>query len=494
MGGTGGEPPMCAWNVDTDSCGISDQMERTLNLMIQFSDAPADSMCTEGDMLLMFNARDSEIEAMMFSGSITPGCGGCVMRALPDEDGDHGDEDDDDDDDATPPTLEDIQAICPVQVAACQGSDVCNQEMTMALSNPGYDPTSQTQSPEAEDLVYCIGLEEIRGHPDLGPCVPRPPAPPPPPPVVVQVDVVEYTVEEASAAKATLAAALTGPAADASSDTPPPPPAPVVIVAATVGFPVAITAIAEGTPARTEFEADFKDSMAVSIGLCSSPCDAATANTITVDAVTGARRRLNAARRMQSGGVNVDFSLEAPATVQTEAASLVAAVDTASISIDVGGVPVQAIDAPLTPVVTAPADVDCVGAWDECSADCSDKVYRIQTVASGSGTACEAEHYDAASCAPGDGQCPAVSCEGSWSACAADCGDKTYTVSTPASGGEACPATDGATAVCAPGEGDCPLAPVAAAAASPAPASSGATTTGVAVAFSGTQRISPATP
>ena len=50
-----------------------------------------------------------------------------------------------------------------------------------------------------------------------------------------------------------------------------------------------------------------------------------------------------------------------------------------------------------------------------------------------------------------------IACEGAWSSCGSDCADKTYSVTTPASGnGAACEAVDGATAACAAGEGDCP--------------------------------------
>jgi hypothetical protein len=52
---------------------------------------------------------------------------------------------------------------------------------------------------------------------------------------------------------------------------------------------------------------------------------------------------------------------------------------------------------------------------------------------------------------------PHVDCVGSWSTCAADCGAKTYTVTTAQSGsGNACAASHGATLACAAGEGDCP--------------------------------------
>eukprot|EP01043_Picozoa_sp_COSAG02_P048636 COSAG02_NODE_4797_length_4965_cov_30.380395_4_plen_465_part_01 len=54
---------------------------------------------------------------------------------------------------------------------------------------------------------------------------------------------------------------------------------------------------------------------------------------------------------------------------------------------------------------------------------------------------------------------PRRNCAGDWSTCGTDCADKTYTVTTAASGGgAACPAADGDTAACAAGEGDCPAA------------------------------------
>ena len=52
-----------------------------------------------------------------------------------------------------------------------------------------------------------------------------------------------------------------------------------------------------------------------------------------------------------------------------------------------------------------------------------------------------------------------VACVGSWSpaSCQADCGDRTYAVTTPVSGlGYPCSAADGATEKCSPGDGACP--------------------------------------
>jgi hypothetical protein len=295
---------------------------------------------------------------------------------------------------------------------------------------------------------------------------PPPPAPPPPPPVEIGVEIVTYSAEETTAAAGELAAALVAPApAPAPEGTPPLPPPPVVEIAATVGFAVDIATIAEGSDERATFEADFKTSMAGSIGGGS----AVSADKIIVDEISANRRRLLDSRRMQSDNVNVDFHIVAPASVQTQAASLVAAVDTSAIS--VGGATASAISAP---VVTAPPDIDCVGAWDTCSASCDNKFYRVTTVASGSGTACAAEHYDTSACTAGDGECPVVNCVGEWSACGSDCDDKTYTVSVAADGGTACAAADGATGTCAPGEGACPAPVPTPVATSPPPSTSAA--------------------
>lgn len=65
----------------------------------------------------------------------------------------------------------------------------------------------------------------------------------------------------------------------------------------------------------------------------------------------------------------------------------------------------------------------------------------------------------ASQCTEGQNDCqcvPDVDCVGSWSACGADC-NKTYSIATVASGGGTpCPAQDGDTEVCAGGEGECP--------------------------------------
>jgi len=219
--------------------------------------------------------------------------------------------------------------------------------------------------------------------------------------VEIEVAIVQYTAEEATAASAEVAAAFAlAPPPPAPAGTPPPPPAPVVEIAAAVGFPVDIATIAEGSAERQTFEAEFKTSMAGSIGGGS----AVSADDIVIDDIAAGRRRLSATdsrRRAQSSAVQVQFHVVAPATVSTQAASLIAAVDTSSLA--VGNV-VATMMTP--PVVTAPPDVDCVGAWGTCSASCADKIYQITTVASGSGTACSAEHYATMACAAGDGACP----------------------------------------------------------------------------------------
>jgi len=450
---------MCEWTGST--CGISSAMDQMLSALVRFMAAPDDSMCTEADMFALFTARDNADEAIF---QVSDGCGGCILRNSPDED--PGECSDAEESAPDLPSREEVAAVCPDQVAACEASVACLAEMNAALSDPNFDPEATTQTNEMEDIVYCVGLEELRADPELALCIPRPPAPPPPPPVVVVVEIVTYNAEETTAAAGELAAALVVPApAPAPAGAPPPPPPPVVEIAATVGFAVDIATIAEGSDERATFEADFKTSMAGSIGGGS----AVSADKIIVDEISANRRRLLDSRRMQSDNVNVDFHIVAPASVQTQAASLVAAVDTSAIS--VGGATASAISAP---VVTAPPDIDCVGAWDTCSASCDNKFYRVTTVASGSGTACAAEHYDTSACTAGDGECPVVNCVGEWSACGSDCDDKTYTVSVAADGGTACAAADGATGTCAPGEGACPAPVPTPVATSPPPSTSAA--------------------
>ena len=106
-------------------------------------------------------------------------------------------------------------------------------------------------------------------------------------------------------------------------------------------------------------------------------------------------------------------------------------------------------------------DVDCVGSWSSCTADCSDKTYSVTRAQAGLGSACEAADGATATCHYGQGSCSAatagdVDCVGSWSSCTADCSDKTYSVTRTQTGaGSACEAADGATATCNYGEGSC---------------------------------------
>ena len=100
--------------------------------------------------------------------------------------------------------------------------------------------------------------------------------------------------------------------------------------------------------------------------------------------------------------------------------------------------------------------VDCVGAWSTCSADCSDKVYTVETEPSDSGNPCDAADGATLACAAGEGDCPPnVDCAGAWSECTELCeiaSVRTWAETAAASGqGAACPAPSN----CEPGEGDC---------------------------------------
>ena len=104
------------------------------------------------------------------------------------------------------------------------------------------------------------------------------------------------------------------------------------------------------------------------------------------------------------------------------------------------------------------APVDCVGHWSTCGIDCHVKMFEVTVPAAGAGASCEAEHGQYAACEYGDGDCVApVDCEGAWSECEADCSEKVFTITVPAAGtGSECSARDGDRETCAAGEGACP--------------------------------------
>ena len=91
-----------------------------------------------------------------------------------------------------------------------------------------------------------------------------------------------------------------------------------------------------------------------------------------------------------------------------------------------------------------PPNVECVGDYSTCGGMCA-RVYTVSVAQSGNGSHCEAADQSVGQCSPGQDLCPVGSCQGSWSICQADCGNKTYSVTVPATGGGAsCPAIDGA--------------------------------------------------
>eukprot|EP01043_Picozoa_sp_COSAG02_P012697 COSAG02_NODE_494_length_21161_cov_48.367534_8_plen_1392_part_00 len=170
-------------------------------------------------------------------------------------------------------------------------------------------------------------------------------------------------------------------------------------IAATITFGIDIADVAEGSAARTAFEADFKLQMAASLG-------GVPADKIFVDSITAARRRALGAqhdrRALQSSAVSVDFRLVAPASVGASAAGLVASLDISSLQILVGGAVANATS--VTSPVTTIHEPDCEGTWSACTASCeaaSDRTWSEIAAHSGSGAACP----PATDCQPGDGSC-----------------------------------------------------------------------------------------
>eukprot|EP01046_Picozoa_sp_COSAG06_P053027 COSAG06_NODE_9067_length_1995_cov_4.928270_1_plen_652_part_10 len=184
-----------------------------------------------------------------------------------------------------------------------------------------------------------------------------------------------------------------------------------------------------------------------------------------------------------------------------------------NVGYTLSGVQPSCDDGTVTESVVCLEDINCVGAWSVCAADCGDKSYSVSEAQSGSGSACEASHGDTATCSPGDGDCPSectglsapahgvmsgcpsvlghglsctmacdtgytlagerpscddgvltesveciedVNCVGAWSECSVGC-TKEYSVSVAQSGsGSACGAAAGDVGSCVAGEGECP--------------------------------------
>ena len=254
--------------------------------------------------------------------------------------------------------------------------------------------------PDGDGGVACL----------FSPCEPEPepepefepePTPAPPPPITVAVEVVTYTTEQRAAAVDDLSSALQ----DAQTVN-----TALVSVASTATFNIDVSAIAEGTEERTTFEVGFKNSLAASLG------GAVAASAVVIDGISAARRRLQHSFHRQLSGheVVVDFHIDAPASVQVQAASLVKTLKEsgATIDITVGGVTYSADTAAMAePVVTRSPDVDCEGSFSVCSASCS-QTYSVTVVGSGLGLLCELDgptvHGAISTCTAGTGNCAPV--------------------------------------------------------------------------------------
>lgn len=143
-----------------------------------------------------------------------------------------------------------------------------------------------------------------------------------------------------------------------------------------------------------------------------------TASAVKIDAIRSAglrRRHLLgsaagpghvAARQLQSAAVDVDWHITVPPAVMGLAASLVATVSatSAEITVSFDGVVVSATAIAMPTVFTEP-DVDCIGSWLDCRADCR-QFFCVTTVASGHGSDCRTRHGVSKGCAAGVGECP----------------------------------------------------------------------------------------
>eukprot|EP01052_Picozoa_sp_SAG31_P019887 SAG31_NODE_1469_length_8221_cov_3.165230_2_plen_1723_part_00 len=103
------------------------------------------------------------------------------------------------------------------------------------------------------------------------------------------------------------------------------------------------------------------------------------------------------------------------------------------------------------------AQIPCTGAFSACESDCSNKTYRVDYPGSGGGVDCDYADGYQDFCLPGEGSCPPnINCLGNWTACEANCVPAVFEVMTFASGtGRACEFEHNSTRPCNHGDGAC---------------------------------------
>lgn len=199
-----------------------------------------------------------------------------------------------------------------------------------------------------------------------------------------------------------------------------------------VTFPVDLALLQEDTEARSQFEIDFKESMANSIGQGM----VFQAEEIVIDDITGTplagRRHLEEIelalekhsrlqrqgsehvherqpetvrwRRQQSvgNGIVVAWHVRIPQSIAQGVANLVATIaDSADqVTVSVDGRNFAAAEIALPTLFVEP-DIDCVGSWLPCGDTCR-QLYEVQIAASGAGVECPHRWHDERFCSDGD--------------------------------------------------------------------------------------------
>ena len=104
------------------------------------------------------------------------------------------------------------------------------------------------------------------------------------------------------------------------------------------------------------------------------------------------------------------------------------------------------------PYADPSVDIDCIGDYPPCAADCGRSFYNITRMNSGTGRACSAPGTSH-ECTPGMGFCaPDVDCVGAWTACDGSCA-RTFEIAIEQSGtGQPCEAAHGDFEMCSAGD------------------------------------------
>merc|ERR1712072_478186 len=163
-----------------------------------------------------------------------------------------------------------------------------------------------------------------------------------------------------------------------------------------------IKKIAPGTPARKDFETDFKKQMAKTLAKSKVSEKDIIIDAIAAKVTTGETGR----RQLQDAKLTVSFHVVAPKAAAAGSSTVLKDVtdlksSESKIELSVAGQKVDVVPKlAVAEVKNAPEDIDCSGTWSECLVDCT-RIFTRSTAKSNKGKECPT----AEPCMPRSGSC-----------------------------------------------------------------------------------------